>query len=222
MRKEFPLLTLLPAYLHPRADCTADEHCDAETLNAFRERTLRPQERAVVARHLSLCSDCRAVLALSSAADIPSFHAERAPANVPLQWLYSGAALAALCLAALFLPSTKVPSSTEIVTAPHPTFSPKLAAARIASPVLPGITPIWRVNSSRNPASLEISYDNRRTWRTIYLPNAHPKSVAWQGSNVWVANADGAILQSNDGGLHWTRLPPAFHISAVEASSPTR
>lgn len=221
MRKEFSLLSLLPAYLRPRGDCAADEHCDPETLTAFRERTLRPQERDQIVRHLSLCPDCRAVLALSSATDIPAFHPERRPASVPLQWLYSGAALAALCLAALLFPSTKppAPQPMENATASNPAFSHQLTAARIAAPVLPGLTPVWRVNSSRHPASLEVSYDNRRTWRTIYSPNAHPRSVAWEGTNVWVANGDGTVLQSNDGGLHWTRLTPAMHISAVQASS---
>ena len=102
----------------------------------------------------------------------------------------------------------------------NPTFSPQLTAARIVRPILPGLKPVWRVNSSRYPASLEVSYDNRRTWRTIYSPNGHPKSVAWEGSSVWVANADGTVLQSNDGGLHWKPLHPTVHISAVEASSP--
>jgi hypothetical protein len=221
MREKFPLLSLLASHLRPGRDGDVIQHCDPETLTAFAERTLHPHERDQIARHLSLCSDCREVLALSSAADIPAFNSKPRPANVPLPWLYSGAALAALCLALLFLPSTKPPASRpmEKPTTPNPTFSPQHTAARIAAPVLPGLTPVWRVNSSRYPASLEVSYDKRRTWRTVHTPKLNPKSVASEGTNVWVINADGTVLQSHDGGLHWAPLRPTVHVSAVEASA---
>jgi hypothetical protein len=221
MREKFPLLSLLPSCLRPGRDGSVTEHCDPETLTAFAERTLHLHERDQVAHHLSLCPDCREVLALASGTNIPAVNSKTRPANLLWPWLYSGAAVAAVCLAVLFLPSTEPPVTRpmEKSTTPKPTFSPQLTAATIAAPVLPGLTPVWRVNSSRYPASLEVSYDNRRSWTTIHTPALHPKSVASEGPRVWVANDDGTILQSNDGGLHWTPLRPTVHVAAVEASA---
>jgi len=40
-------------------------HPEADLLNAFAEQTLRPAERQTILAHLSLCADCRSILALA-------------------------------------------------------------------------------------------------------------------------------------------------------------
>ena len=49
-----------------------DSHPDPDLLAAFAERSLRDRERATVLEHLSLCRDCREVVALAVPAESPS------------------------------------------------------------------------------------------------------------------------------------------------------
>lgn len=224
------MLPLLRSHLR-QANSTDDApHCDAETLTAFAERTLDPTERDRVAHHLSECPYCCEVLATSSQAAVPPASEKTQTARTRLRWFYGAAALASLCVAAIVFhhPSKTPPSppqppqhvaSTNPPPVPKftgpPIFSPRLTDAQVTSPVLTGFAPVWRINSSRYPAALEISYNNGQTWSLIRTPGFQPKSVASEGTTVWVADAKGTVLQSTDVGLHWTRLPQTTHPSPV-------
>ena len=53
-----------------RAQETAGGHPDANLLSAFAEHTLTEQERAQVLDHLSRCTECRQVVALSAPPEV--------------------------------------------------------------------------------------------------------------------------------------------------------
>ena len=85
-------------------------------------------------------------------------------------------------------------------------YSPRLTEARVAAPPTDGVSLIWRINSSLHPVALEISRDNGRTWKRVDIANFQPKSVAWKEPMVWTVDSQGAVMQSDDNGRHWTRL----------------
>lgn len=226
MKEEKQMLPLLRSHLGRSHQAEIDGHCDAETLAAFAERTLDRAEQDRVAGHLSQCQNCRDVLALAAEATTAPSHGDRPATMRYIKGLYAAAALAVLCVAAITfqhfktrppapkqqqqaVASTNPPPSLNSV--PPPAFSSRLTGAQAIEPVLAVPTPLWRVNASRSPATLEISYTSGRTWAPIRTPDFQPKSVAAEGANVWVADAKGTVLESTDLGLHWTRLARTLH-----------
>lgn len=225
MKERKQILPLLRSHLRRSQQAEITGHCDAATLAAFAERTLDRTERDCVAGHLSQCQNCRDVLALASEAITgPSNRARPAKGRIYLKGLYAAAAVALLCIAAFTLQHSKTPppapkqqQAVDSTKPPilsfngPPAFSPRLAGAQAIEPVLTVATPLWRVNASRRPATLEISYTGGQTWAPIPIPGFQPKSVAAEGASVWVADAKETVLESTDLGLHWTRLPRALH-----------
>ncbi|MFZ1005952.1 MAG: carboxypeptidase regulatory-like domain-containing protein [Candidatus Sulfotelmatobacter sp.] len=55
----------VPKTVLKQLEAPAGEHPDADLLTAFAERSLPESERTLVLNHLSLCSDCREVIALA-------------------------------------------------------------------------------------------------------------------------------------------------------------
>src|SRR5580700_8029063 len=55
----------LPKIVLKQLEAPAGEHLDADLLTAFAEQSLPESERNLVLEHLSLCSDCREVIALA-------------------------------------------------------------------------------------------------------------------------------------------------------------
>lgn len=55
----------VPKIVLKQLQVPAGEHLDADLLTAFAERSLPESERSLVLEHLSLCSDCRDVIALA-------------------------------------------------------------------------------------------------------------------------------------------------------------
>ncbi len=225
MKRTIQMLPLLRSHLRRSQQAEITGHCDAETLAAFMERTLNRTERTRVADHLSHCQNCRNVLALASQAALSIEEHRPARTRFYGKGLYATAALAALCIAAVLFHPSKTPppppqqqqtvASTNPPPVPHsvrpPGFSPRVTGAQTIVPVLTVRTPLWRVSSSRSPAALEISYNGGTTWTPIRTPGFQPKSVAAEGPDVWVADAQGTVLESTDFGLHWSRLPRTVH-----------
>jgi len=212
------ILPLLRSHLRHSQQPEITGHCDAGTLAAFAECTLDRTERDRVADHLSQCQNCRDTLALAAEA-APSSPTEM---QFHVKGIYAIAALASLCIAAVIFQHAKtLPAAPQQQQQPvasnnpppvlsfngPPAFSPRLTGAQVIEPILTVPTPLWRINSSRSPATLEISYTSGRTWAPIRTPDFQPKSVAAEGANVWVADAKGTVLESTDLGLHWRRLP---------------
>ena len=199
-------------------------HCDAETLTAFAEDRLSSKEREQAAYHLSLCEDCRDVLSLVSRAAGSAPTPAYLPIGIRTTWFTAAAASVCICITVLSLRSGPPPAIRQRTTQPAVSiparpeqppppikFSPKLTEARISAPLIGGVDLRWRVDSSFHPAILEVSPDKGQTWKRVRVPDFQPKSVAWKEPLVWAVDEQGAVMQSDDNGGHWTRLRHTVH-----------
>jgi Carboxypeptidase regulatory-like domain/Putative zinc-finger len=127
-------------------------HLDADQISAFVEQALPAHERDAVLGHLAVCSECRAIVALS----LPEVEAPVQPLSVParkpwwLSWTLAFPVAGALAAAALafvyFYPARTVPAVKE----------PEVADERPAPPL---------ADSDRvhTPAERQAQQDSRKT-----------------------------------------------------------
>jgi hypothetical protein len=213
--------------------------CCTEAVAAFIENKLGSAEREQVAYHLSLCQSCRDTLALAGRVNGVTRQAQAHQPRLRIAWLAAAVALLCLCTATVYLQSGIRPkvrqeplpqlASTANVshakdsyrinehrlsqgkTGPTRTVSPLLAEAVIGAPGIDNAGTIWRVDTVRYPAALEMSQDGGRTWKQANISGFQAKFVIWNATKVLAINSHGVIMQSTDNGNHWTRLQHIVH-----------
>lgn len=169
-------------------------HPDADLLTAFAEQTLPAGERDGLLDHLSLCGDCREVIALAlPATEIPAkrsaVHATHLPAKTAMGWLHAlttpnlrwaALAAAAAIIAAVLvvrpgnLNDTKVTSATPRVAT---NASPASGNPASGNQEAPPATSQSSVNessmnaSAANPSSMDQSVATLKSERVLPRPD---------------------------------------------------
>ncbi len=194
----------VPKIVLKQLQAPAGEHPDADLLTAFAEQSLPESERSLVLSHLSLCSDCREVIALALPATEAANVAVSARRPARAGWLTMPALRWGVVAAGIL-----VVTSFGVLQyrQTHPGKEKQLAAAVIPrEPItsIPVQTPAASAQTSAAPAALprteqKMELDKRVEARKQF-PNMFPQSKS--------ASDAGAI----SGGI-WRPSPPASRVS---------
>ncbi len=129
-------------------------HPGAQTMAAFVEGTLPPNEIAAVAAHLSDCSECRTVVAETARFEREEVDAQQQPSK-RMWWLAMAAVLAAIVVATpLVLRMRTSPAETLIAAAPR---GHRLVAARLSGFPWARLQPPTRGAATPDPDDLKLS-----------------------------------------------------------------
>jgi len=149
-----------------KAVAPAVDHPDADVLTAFSERSLPERERTVVLEHLSRCTDCRDIVALS----LPEAEAfQRVPERSPRSWfawpaMRWGFAAAGIIIVASFgfLQYRKHGESSLTAYRQSPPPVAQQEAERKAEPPQPTAQPSQPVARELSAGANELKTDNTK------------------------------------------------------------
>jgi hypothetical protein len=193
----------LPKIVLKQLEAPAGEHLDADLLTAFAEQSLPESERNLVLEHLSLCSDCREVIALAlpateAASVTVSAHPARAGwLTVPaFRWgVVAAGVLVVTSFGVLQYQQTHPGKEKQLAAAvtprePIPSASVQTPAASPQTPAAPGAVP---------HAEQKMQLDKRVEARKQF-PNMFPRSKAASDADARVGtNASRAVTVEAQG-----------------------